>query len=89
MVGASGVRGFETVPLNPAEATSEGADIYVMDAGNDCFGWVRAYKKDNTGGTKSHFPKKEMGNLKFPGSIPGPEKQLKQTGKRNVEFNCS
>jgi hypothetical protein len=63
MVGASGVRGFETVPFKPAEATAEGADIYVMDAGKDCFGWLRAYKKDNAGGTEISLSKKGKGKF--------------------------
>jgi hypothetical protein len=54
---------FANLPFEPAEATSEGADIYVMDAGKDCFGWLRSYKKDNAGGTEISLSKKGKGNF--------------------------
>jgi hypothetical protein len=52
---------FAHLPFKPAEATAEGADIYVMDAGKDCFGWLRSYEKDNPGGTKISLSKKGKG----------------------------
>jgi hypothetical protein len=54
---------FAKLPFEPAEAIAEGADIYVMDARNDCFGWLRSYKKDNAGGTEITLSKKGKGKF--------------------------
>jgi hypothetical protein len=52
---------FANLLFKPAEATAEGADIYVMDAGNDCFGWLRSFENKNAGGTKITLSKKGKG----------------------------
>jgi len=52
---------FAHLPFKPAEATAEGADIFVMDAGKECFGWLRTYSQENAGGTEITLSKKEKG----------------------------
>ena len=52
---------FANLPFEPAEATTEGADIYVMDAGKDCFGWMRSYSKNNAEATEITLSKKGKG----------------------------
>lgn len=54
---------FANLPFEPADALADGADIYVMDAGNDCFGWLRSYTDENINGTEIKLSKK--GNGKF------------------------
>jgi hypothetical protein len=54
---------FANLPFEPAEATAEGADIYVMDAGKDCFGWMRSYSKENVEGTEISLSKKGKGKF--------------------------
>ncbi len=54
---------FANLPFEPADATAEDADIYVMDAGNDCFGWLRSYKKENAGETEISISKKGKGKF--------------------------
>ncbi|WP_372947192.1 DUF5060 domain-containing protein [Mariniphaga sp.] len=54
---------FAHLPFEPADATADGADIYVMDAGKDCFGWMRSYSKDNAEGTEISLSKKGKGNF--------------------------
>ena len=36
-----------------------GTDVYVMDAGDQAFGWARIYKSKNIAGTKITLTKKE------------------------------
>ncbi len=36
---------FANLPYKPAEATGEGSDIFLLDAGDKAFGWVRTYLK--------------------------------------------
>jgi hypothetical protein len=52
---------FANLPFKPVEANAEGADIYVIDAGKDCFGWLRTFLKENVEGTKITLSKKEKG----------------------------
>lgn len=54
---------FANLLWEPATATAEGADIYMMDAGNKSFGWLRSYKKENVGGTKITLSKKGKGKF--------------------------
>jgi hypothetical protein len=35
----------------------------VMDAGKDCFGWMRSFSKENVEGTKISFSKKGKGKF--------------------------
>jgi hypothetical protein len=39
-------------PYQPLNATSEGADLYVMGASNHAFGWGRSYEKENISGSQ-------------------------------------
>jgi len=55
---------FANLSFEPADATAEGADIYVMDAGKDCFGWLRSFSNENVGGTKITLSKKGKGKFK-------------------------
>jgi hypothetical protein len=54
---------FASLPYRPAEATAAGADIYVMDAGNNAFGWIRSFEKDNAAGTTISISKHGKGNF--------------------------
>ncbi len=42
---------FANLPFEPASVTAPGADVYVMDAGSEAFGWLRSHQKENAGGT--------------------------------------
>jgi hypothetical protein len=42
---------FANLPFEPASVTAPGADVYVMDAGSEAFGWLRSYENDNAEGT--------------------------------------
>jgi hypothetical protein len=53
---------FANLPFTPVHAVADGADIYVMDAGNEAFGWLRSYEKDNASGTNLSIDKDERGN---------------------------
>jgi hypothetical protein len=41
---------FAALLFEPAIVNAKGADVYVMDAGDDAFGWVRSYEKDSAEG---------------------------------------
>ena len=45
------------------KGTADGADIYVMDAGKESFGWLRSYKKEIAGGTEISISKKGKGKF--------------------------
>lgn len=52
---------FANLPFEPVNASAENADIYVMDAGKECFGWMRSYTKKNVEGTPLTIFKKGNG----------------------------
>ena len=53
---------FANLPYKPAEANGEGSDIFIMDAGDKAFGWVRTYLNQDIGKTKFSFNKPGNGN---------------------------
>jgi hypothetical protein len=40
---------FANLPFEPANVSAGGADVYVMDAGNLAFGWLRSYENHAAG----------------------------------------
>jgi hypothetical protein len=54
---------FANLPYKPGKANGEGADIYVLDAGDKAFGWARTYSKNKIAGTKLSIAK--PGNAKY------------------------
>lgn len=54
---------FANLPFEPVNASAENADIYVMDAGKECFGWMRSYTKKNVEGTPLTIFKKGNGTF--------------------------
>lgn len=54
---------FADLSFKPVNAVADGADIYVMDAGNEAFGWLRSYKKDDVTGTNLSIDKTDKGNF--------------------------
>jgi hypothetical protein len=52
---------FANLPFKPVEAAAPGADIYVMDAGKDAFGWLRSFEKENVQGTAITISKSGKG----------------------------
>ena len=53
---------FANLPYKPAEATGEGADIFIMDAGDNAFGWARTFLKPDIGKTRLTIIKPGNGN---------------------------
>jgi hypothetical protein len=43
---------FANLPYKPVKLNSEGQDIFIMDAGDNAFGWMRTILKQNIGKTK-------------------------------------
>ncbi len=54
---------FANLPFQPVEAVAEGADIYVMDAGSEAFGWLRSYEKEDAAGTILSIEKAVKGSF--------------------------
>ncbi|MFW6290378.1 MAG: DUF5060 domain-containing protein [Mariniphaga sp.] len=54
---------FASLPFEPADAVAGGADIYVMDAGSEAFGWLRAYEKEDASEITISLDKKQNGNF--------------------------
>jgi hypothetical protein len=53
---------FVNLPYKPAEANGEGSDIFVLDAGDKAFGWIRTFLKPDISNTKFSLVKAENGN---------------------------
>ncbi len=53
---------FANLPYKPAGATGEGADIFLMDAGEKAFGWARTFLSHNVANTKITILKPGNGN---------------------------
>jgi len=53
---------FANLPYKPAEATGEGSDIYIMDAGDKAFGWARSFSNQSIGKTRFTASKPGNGN---------------------------
>jgi len=53
---------FANLPYKPAQATAEGTDIFIMDAGDKAFGWARTFLNQNIGKTKLTLFKPGNGN---------------------------
>jgi Domain of unknown function (DUF5060) len=43
---------FANLPYKPVQATAEGTDIFIMDAGDKAFGWARTFLSHNVTKTK-------------------------------------
>lgn len=53
---------FANLPYKPVEATGDGTDIYVMDAGDKAFGWARSFSNQNISKTRFTVTKPGIGN---------------------------
>lgn len=53
---------FANNQYKPTQATAEGTDIFVMDAGDKLFGWARTFSKQSIGGTKLNIIEPVKGN---------------------------
>jgi hypothetical protein len=53
---------FANIPYKPAVANAEGADIFIMDSGDNAFGWARTFLNPKIGNTKITVTKPGKGN---------------------------
>ncbi len=78
---------FANLPFEPAAVSAEGADVYVMDAGSEAFGWVRNYSKDLAEGTVIELEMQERGRYTvswfdtWSGEVTGTERVRARNGK--------
>jgi hypothetical protein len=52
---------FSNEPYKPAAAEAVNADLYVIDSGNNAFGWARAFKNNRIDNTRLTLSKPEKG----------------------------
>ncbi len=54
---------FANLPFKPVDANAGGADVYVMDAGSEAFGWLRSYVRNDASGTSFSIDKPDNGTF--------------------------